>query len=147
MTSKEIILNRFIAKGIDFFIVGFIWTFLSFIDASFLGMFAGIGYLLIADGFFEGQSLGKKIIKLKVMVIKDDQPVKCTYKSSILRNAILAVIMFSSIPIIGWFILAPLGVLIIAIEAYFAYTDEKNRRIGDVLAGTFVEDASGAKMP
>ena len=143
MTKKEAVLNRFIAKGIDFFVVAFLWVFLVFFEASYLGMLAGISYILIADGFFDGQSLGKKLVKIRVVMFKDEQPSKCSFKGSIVRNSLLAVVIFAQIPFIGWFIFLPIGILILAIEAYFCYTDENGKRIGDVLAGTIVEDLSG----
>jgi len=142
MTNKEVVLNRFIAKGIDFFIVAFLGYFLSYFDASFLGMLAGVAYILIADGFFDGQSIGKKMIRLKVVVVKGDEVAKCTFRNSILRNSILAVIVFSGIPYIGWFIFLPIGALILIVESYFIYSDEQQRRIGDVLGNTIVEDLS-----
>lgn len=42
------------------------------------------GYLLLRDGLFAGQSLGKRIIGLKVVVPGEARP--CTFKDSTVRN-------------------------------------------------------------
>ncbi len=61
-------LNRFIAKAVDLLIVGF------FSEIFYpYGLIAGLLYLLIGDGFFNGQSLGKKLIGLKVVTASDEK--------------------------------------------------------------------------
>lgn len=136
--TKDIMINRLIAKSIDFFIAAFVFVIFSYFGAGFLGMLGSVGYILLGDGFFNGQSLGKRLVNLKVVVMKGDELRKCSFAASIIRNAVLIVVLFSSIPIIGWFIFFPLGILVLAIETYFTYSDENGRRIGDVLAGTNV---------
>jgi hypothetical protein len=43
-----------------------------------------IGYTLMADGMFNGQSIGKKLMRLYVVDSKNNEP--CTYTKSVLRN-------------------------------------------------------------
>lgn len=43
-----------------------------------------IGYTLMADGMFNGQSIGKKLMGLYVVDSKTNEP--CTYMQSVLRN-------------------------------------------------------------
>jgi uncharacterized RDD family membrane protein YckC len=52
------------------------------------GFFAGLAYLLLSDGLFDGRSIGKKLIKLKVVSTETRQP--CTFRESILRNSTFA---------------------------------------------------------
>lgn len=139
--KKDLKINRFMAKGIDFFIAVFILISLIYFGAPNLGLFGAVAFLLISDGFFDGQSIGKKLVGLKVVVFRGDELQKCSFKHSAIRNSILLPILFSQIFIIGILLLL-LGGLIIAIEMYFSYSDEQGRRIGDVLAGTVVLSAS-----
>lgn len=128
--------HRGIAKAIDFVLVGA----LSLIPR--VGIFAGAIYILISDGFFNGQSIGKKLIRLRVVFEKEgeaEQP--CTFRYSMIRNLPYAVVItLGSIPILGWFIIFPLGVLFALVEAYFVYADDEGIRIGDIYAGTQVID-------
>ena len=87
-------LNRFIAKVIDILIVFALSRVLSPV-----GFWAGLTYLLIADGFFDGRSLGKKLIGLQTVLIDDsrrgqerdlrDVPGQgiCSFKESMIRNS------------------------------------------------------------
>jgi len=54
--SKANLLNRFIAKFIDLLIVG---AFLKFLPP--IGFLAGLTYLLVGDGLYDGKSLGKNL--------------------------------------------------------------------------------------
>ncbi len=47
---------------------------------------ASVGYWLFRDGLFQGQSIGKRLMKLKVVVGPDRAP--CTYLSSAIRNVL-----------------------------------------------------------
>ncbi len=49
-----------------------------------LGWWVGGAYVLFRDGFFEGQSLGKRILGLRVVVHQDQM--RCTFFESVLRN-------------------------------------------------------------
>ncbi len=87
-------LNRFIAKAIDILIVFALSRVLSPV-----GFWAGLTYLLIADGFFNGRSLGKKLIGLQAVLIADSlggqernfRDVRgqwvCSFKESMIRNS------------------------------------------------------------
>jgi len=146
MGKKDLKINRFIAKGIDFFIAVFILVSFIYFGAPNLGLFGAVMFMLISDGFFDGQSIGKKLVGLKVVVFRGEELQKCTFKNSAIRNSILIPILFSQIFIIG-ILLLMLGGLIIAIESYFSYSDEQGRRIGDVLSGTMVLEVSEKTLP
>ncbi len=132
---KAGILNRFVARIIDLIIAA------AFSKLLYpVGFFAGLTYLLIADGFFDGRSLGKKLIKLRT--IKSDGELG-SYKESVLRNMTIAAgYLFFFIPYVGWvFALA-----IYVVEALVIIGNEKGLRIGDELAKTIVIENGGVKI-
>ncbi len=98
-----------------------------------LGWIIGTVYILLRDGLFGGESLGKKILGLKTINLEKNQ--NANFVDSILRNLTLAfAYILMLIPVIGW-IAAP---IIIIIEALFILSDEKGIRFGDRLANTQV---------
>ena len=90
--------------------------------ATPLGWAASTVYWLIRDGLFEGQSVGKRLMKLKVVVGKDRR--RCTPKASFLRN-VLWVVPFVDL------IMAATGV-------YYLSKDRAGQHWGDRLADTRV---------
>ncbi len=129
---KADLVNRFLAKFIDFLLVGALSQILKPI-----GPLAGLTYILISDGFFQGKSLGKKLIGLRVITKKGRE--ECNFRDSIIRNLTPAVVvLFSILPLIGWFLFFTVGMVILVFESYLIYTDEAGRRIGDILADTQV---------
>jgi len=136
---KAKILNRVIARSVDLLITG---ALLEVIPVA--GYFAGLLYILIADGLFEGRSIGKKIIGLRVLLVETSAV--CTYKESIIRNAPLAVgfLLYGVlrvIPFLGWVLAAVITVLIIALEGLILVGNDKGMRFGDEIARTIVVDA------
>ena len=133
---KTEILERFIAKFIDFLIMGALFAF-----PTIIGVLAGATYILISDGL-KGGSIGKRIIGLKaVSLAEPTEP--ADFKQSILRNAefgVLIAIYF----ILGW--IPYLGIVIVflswaavlGIEMALIYSDELGERFGDRIAGTIV---------
>jgi len=97
------------------------------------GFFAGLAYLLLGDGLFDGRSLGKKLIRLKVVSADALQP--CTFRESLLRNSTLGLGYFLwLIPWIGWIALP----VIAAVEFVLILGNKESRRLGDEIAGTTV---------
>src|SRR3990172_2361632 len=131
---KAGILNRFVARVIDLIIAA-----LSMLLYP-VGFFAGLTYILIADGFFDGRSLGKKLINLRT--IRSDGEL-CSYKESVLRNLTIAGgYLFFFIPYIGW--LCTLAIF--TVEALVIIGNEKGLRVGDELAKTIVIENGGVKI-
>jgi hypothetical protein len=119
---------RVVAKTIDFLIVAALTEAIPKI-----GYFAGLAYLLLGDGLFEGRSIGKRLLGLRVMLIDSGTP--CTYRASALRNFVFAVaylLMF--IPFIGF--VFPLAILIF--EGIIMIGNEQGMRLGDELSKTHV---------
>lgn len=132
---KAGILLRILAKAIDFIIVA---TAISLIPK--VGFFAGLIYILISDGLFDGRSIGKKVMRLRV--VKADTGESCTYRDSILRNSVFGVMLILyKVPLIGWlFVLA-----ITAFEFLLMLGNRNGMRLGDNITNTkVVEDISSS---
>jgi len=133
--------NRFIARTIDFIIVVALYEIIPSI-----GYFAGLVYLLIADGLFDGRSVGKKLIGLKVVLNDDSQ---CGYKESIFRNFPFAIAyilcgIFGAIPLIGWLMSFIIIVVVLAFETLVIIGSDNRKRLGDEIANTqVVEEEQG----
>ncbi len=136
--AKAGILNRIIARTIDFIIVG---ALLEIIPK--IGFFAGITYLLIADGLFDGRSIGKWLIRLRVILRNSNTNVACGFKESIIRNFPFAAgyILFGilkGIPLIGWIFSVIIPVVILLFESLIMLGNEDGMRFGDEMAKTQV---------
>ncbi len=126
--AKANSLNRIIAKAIDFIIVGALFEIIPKV-----GYFGGIAYLLICDGLFEGRSIGKRLIGLKVVVCETGQA--CSFRESILRNFPFAIgFLLMKIPVIGFIV----ALIILGFEGLLMIGDDKGIRIGDEIAKTQV---------
>jgi len=105
-----------------------------------MGFLAVIGYILVRDGLFAQQSVGKKLIGLRV-ALTDDTGKAVSFRESIIRNVPLAIAyLLFLVPYAGWM----LGPLALGVEALTAMGDERGMRIGDLLARTFTVQAEAA---
>ncbi len=134
MANPSVLLSRSVAKAIDLVLVAIA------VDAFHrAGLMAGILYVLIADGLFEGRSAGKALLRLQT-VRDDGNP--CTLKESILRNLTIAVaVLLWYLPVIGW--LVSIGVL--AVELLVLIGSDEAKRIGDTIAHTTVREFGADK--
>ena len=124
------LLLRTAAKTLDFILIAAVMEVL-----PRAGLYAGLAYLLLGDGFFDGRSLGKKLIKLKVVSANTDTP--CTFRGSILRNSTFAAgSIFWLVPWIGWIVL----VLVAVLEFTLVLGSKDGMRLGDEIAGTVVTE-------
>lgn len=131
------VLNRVIAKLMDLFLV----IILGMVIPRPLGPLLGFGYSLIADGIrlgtFRGQSVGKKLMGLRVVQVQTRKP--ATLRDSILRNSPVGVAtFFAIIPLWGWLILVLIGLPLMIMEIYLMATVETGHRLGDVMGDTEV---------
>lgn len=127
--QKAHVLDRAVARLVDLLLV---FALAHLLDE--LGFYAGLGYLLIADGLGEGQSLGKRLIRLQTLQ-EDGTP--CGIRESILRNATLGVaFVLFWIPYVGKLLFGA----ILFLEAMVLLGNERGERLGDTLAGTRVMD-------
>jgi uncharacterized RDD family membrane protein YckC len=96
-------------------------------------------YLLVADGLMNGQSIGKRLFGVRVVVIPRRAP--AGYHESMLRNAPFALVaVFGSVLILHPALVFA-GLPIVVFEAWMIYTDRLGIRIGDIFADTQVVDA------
>ncbi len=130
MNTKPPLVVRLLAKSIDLIIF---FIFIEFLKTT--GFFAGLMYVLIADGLFEGRSIGKYLTHLRV-VKKDSSP--ATTRESIIRNSpLFFALILIKIPFLGLL----LGGAIILLELIMLVGSPKTMRLGDELAGTEVVEA------
>lgn len=105
------------------------------------GFFAGLAYILIGDGLFDGRSLGKRVIGLKVVSTESYKP--CTFRDSILRNSTFGIgFLFYKMLWFGWIFF-----IIIAVFEYLILLGSKDSmRLGDEIAKTIVVDPPEIKQ-
>ena len=92
----------------------------------FFGWVATAAYWLCRDGCFDGQSIGKRLVGLKVVV--EPSGTRCTWKTSCIRNLLWV------IPVID--------LLMGATGLYYLFSDPAGRHWGDRLADTRVVKVS-----
>ncbi len=124
------LLLRTAAKIIDFILIAAV---IEIIPRA--GYFAGLAYLLLGDGLFDGRSIGKKLLKIRVISKATNGP--CTFRDSILRNCTLAGgYILWIIPWIGWIFI----LLTSALEFILILGSRDGMRLGDEIAGTLVTE-------
>lgn len=94
-----------------------------FFILTFVAYLVPLIYSFIKDGLFQGQSIGKKVAKIKVIKIEDSS--NCTKRTSALRELIS--VLLCCIPYVGWLI-----------EPIVVLTSSDGRRLADKAAGTMV---------
>jgi uncharacterized RDD family membrane protein YckC len=134
---KAHVLNRFIAKLIDLFV-----AIAAGQIAPPVGLLSGLAYILIADGFAGGRSIGKRLVGLQTMRV--DSRDAAGFRESIIRNLPLGCAQIAfAIPWVGWLLSA--GIL--AFEGLLIIGNEQGRRLGDDVARTHVIDAGQLAVP
>ncbi len=139
--NRADVIARVIARTVDIFIV---IVFRELIPHA--GFFAGIIYLLIADGLFYGRSAGKKLTGLKVVVSHGNATtVPCSFKESMVRNspfagAYLLYGIFSAIPLVGWLVGIIIVIAVLIFEGLVMLGSDEGMRFGDELANTRVTE-------
>ncbi len=124
--------SRLWAKLIDLFIVLLLSSV--YYPATLL---LGLAYAAFGDSIQNGQSVGKKIVGLRVISIDDGSP--CGHRQSFIRNLPLTIpLFFSLIPIWGWMFSFLLALPLIGLEVYLIYHLHSGHRLGDVMAETTV---------
>lgn len=149
--TKAASLNRVIARTVDFIIV---MAFLEIVPG--VGYFAGLAYLLLADGLFRGRSVGKKLMGLRVGISDDlsDRVSECGYKESVYRNfpfaaAYLLAGIVWHIPVLGAVLSFIIVAAVLVFESLVMLGSENGRRLGDELAMTqvVIDKEGGIHVP
>ncbi len=134
---KAHVLHRFIAKLIDLFIVVAAYEI-----APPIGFLSGLAYILIADGFSGGRSIGKRLVGLQTMRVDDRDA--AGFRESIIRNLPLGIAQIAfAVPYVGWLV----ALAILAFESFLIIGNEQGRRLGDEVARTHVLDAGQLEVP
>ena len=134
---KAHVTNRFIAKLIDLFIVLAAGEI-----APPVGFLSGLAYIMIADGFAGGKSIGKRLVGLQTMRV--DGRATAGFRESIIRNLPLGGAQIAyAFPYIGWIV----ALAILAFESFLIIGNEQGRRLGDEVAKTHVLDAGQLAVP
>lgn len=126
--KKAGLLLRAVAKSLDFILIAAVTEML-----PKAGFYAGVTYLLISDGLFDGRSIGKRLMGLRVVSLATGAP--CSMRESILRNGPLGVgLLLFRLPLIGWIFI----VVVSALEFLILLGNKEGMRLGDELAKTMV---------
>jgi uncharacterized RDD family membrane protein YckC len=131
------VFNRCAAKSIDVIIViavfllgQRIWSPLGIALSALVGGFS--------DALGDGQSIGKRIIGLRV--IEDYTGMPCGFGASLVRNAAVPMtVLFASFELF-WILLLIIIVPVVVLEFYLIFSIETGVRLGDVLANTLVTE-------
>lgn len=128
--KKASLLLRVFAKILDFIIIAVIAEVV-----PRTGFYAGLFYILISDGLFNGRSLGKYLMGIRTVSLKNGQP--CSIRDSVIRNSPFGVgFILYKIPLIGWIFL----VIIVAFEFIVLLGSKDGMRLGDEFANTMVTE-------
>jgi uncharacterized RDD family membrane protein YckC len=107
-----------------------------------VGWLVGLTYLLIADGFSGGRSVGKRLIGLQTVNPRSRET--AGFRESILRNLPLGVAyILYSVPYVGWLLAGG----VVAFEALLILGNDQGLRLGDEIAHTQVLDAGTLDLP
>ncbi|HSW40394.1 MAG TPA: RDD family protein [Acidobacteriota bacterium] len=96
-------------------------------------------YWLLRDGmeidFMDHRSVGKKLTRLRPVTMEGR---KLGINDSIKRNWIFVLGGLAGIPIVGWFVILPIAIVLFLLEIILVLADKDGRRFGDKLADTIV---------
>ena len=133
--------KRVFAKAIDLLLV----LFLGRIVPGGAGSVVGFLYSIVADAFtfkrFQGQSVGKRILHIRVVSGKGNQTRMSRLKTSVIRNAPIGVVTFLMIiPFWGWILSLLIGIPLFLVELSLMIKADRHQRLGDVMAESVVLD-------
>jgi len=133
--------KRVFAKVIDLLLV----LFLGRTPLGGAGSVLGFLYSIAADSFsfkkIQGQSLGKKILRIRVASGHGHQTRMARLKTSVVRNAPVGIVTFLMIiPVWGWILSLLIGIPFFLIELSLMIRADRHQRLGDVMAESVVLD-------
>jgi uncharacterized RDD family membrane protein YckC len=128
---------RGLARGFDFSVALVLGLAAPFV----VGPLLAAGYLAVADGLLHGQSPGKRLFGVRVVL--PQRRVSASFAESLQRNAPFAVVALCwALPLL-WPVFVLVGLPVVAVEAWRTWREPLGLRYGDVFADTQVVDAKG----
>jgi len=134
---KADVTRRITALFIDGLVFMMVFLFLFFwLDTTryLAALIAGL-YVLFRDGLFDGQSIGKRMLNLKTVHRGQQRP--ANFADSALRNSIF---YLPNLFIFNSYAGGIIALVVVGLELYFIFKDEKGLRLGDHFAHTGVTD-------
>ncbi|MFO0774386.1 MAG: RDD family protein [Nitrospiraceae bacterium] len=126
--TKAHVLNRALARCVDLLVAASVQQ-----AVPSVGFFAGLTYLIAADGLSQGRSLGKRLVGLRTWSTARHQA--ASFSESIIRNLPFAVLfLLFQIPFAGWLLAAAVA----GFEGLLVIGNDRGLRLGDELARTQV---------
>lgn len=129
------LMSRLLARAIDVLIL----AAMHFLGGALwgpLGIILPLAFCAVQDALWVGQSIGKRIIGLRV--IDDSRGLPCSFVRSFHRNVpFLFAVVLASIPWL-WAFFFLLAVPCLVLETYLIVALDPGTRLGDVLANTVV---------
>jgi uncharacterized RDD family membrane protein YckC len=132
--AKADLTLRGLARGFDFSVALALGLAAPFV----IGPLMAACYLAVADGLLHGQSPGKRLFGVRVVV--PERRASAGLAQSLERNAPFAVVALCwALPLL-WPVFVLVGLPVVAIEAWRAWREPLGLRYGDVMAETQVVD-------
>ncbi len=132
--AKADLTLRALARGFDFAVALALGLAAPFV----IGPLMAAAYLAVADGLLQGQSPGKRLFGVRVVV--PARRALAGFPESMQRNAPFAVVALCwALPLL-WPVFVLVGLPAIAVEAWRCWREPLGLRYGDVLASTQVVD-------
>lgn len=98
--EQDYIVGHPLATPMDRVLAGLIdWLLIALVSATGFGAVIGLAYLLTKEALppFDGQSIGKKILRIQVVDNDSYVPIKNRYEKSLIRNISLLIPVFQFI--------------------------------------------------
>jgi len=125
---------RGLARGFDFAVALALGLAAPFV----VGPLLAAAYLAVADGLLHGQSPGKRLFGVRVVL--PARRVSASLSESMQRNAPFAVVALCwALPLL-WPVFVLVGLPVVAVEAWRSWREPLGLRYGDLLADTQVVD-------
>jgi uncharacterized RDD family membrane protein YckC len=132
--AKADLTLRGLARGFDFTVALVLGLAAPFV----VGPLLAAGYLAVSDGLLHGQSPGKRLFGVRVVLPK--RRISAGFTESMQRNAPFALVALCwALPLL-WPVFLLVGLPVVAVEAWRVWREPLGLRYGDVLADTQVVD-------